>query len=353
MSKYSILTRSALLAKDPEVQRLYHAMAQREAGSDIKLRAQFDRLLRGELEYVRQRAAVITGAGLGAALIEEIAVPIIDLTTAYSAFKTLNVQTPWSGKSRFPVAKVLPDAVAEAPFLTPSSQGTQLTPVATLIGGGEETESRDLPILIEVSNPLLEDERADLSFALPSLMARAAANRVDWAAFSADGTDDIQDGQQTGIFQHGDVASVTAADGHTSVETLDEEDILRTVDATADGALQRGTRWWLAPSIFKKLLRLRDGPGARLVQFQNGQPFLVGSPVTLVGAAPSTNAAGEKILAFGCGDAALVAIRRDIGVMISDGVRFDYNVRQFRAVMRVFCQVLEPTWFSVLKLAAA
>jgi hypothetical protein len=249
MTKHFILTRSALLGKDPEVQRLYSAMAQREPGSDTRLRQRFDGLLRGNLEQVRQRTAVITGAGLGAALVEEIAAAVIDLTTAYSGFKTLNVQTPQSGKARFPVAKVLPDAVAEAPFLTPSSQGTQLTPVATLMGGGEETQSLDLPILIEVSNSLLEDERADLSFALPSLLAKAAANRVDWAAFSADGTDDIQDGGMTGIFRHGEVALVTAAAGHASVEKLSEEDILRTVEATADGALQRGTRWWLREAV--------------------------------------------------------------------------------------------------------
>jgi len=134
---------------------------------------------------------------------------------------------------------------------------------------------------------------------------------------------------------------------------LNEEDLLRTVDAVADAALQRGCRWWVAPALYKKLLRLRDGSGARLVQFVDGKPFLVGSPVELVSVAPAVNAAGNKVLAFGCGDAYLVAVRAEISLVVSDAAKFDYYIRQFRAVARVRCEMMDPSWFSTLKLSAA
>ena len=332
---------------------------------NFMLRRTFDWLGRGEINDVAkrlssalppysQRTAITTGDGVGMGTIPtDAAAFIIELTAMYGAHKTLNVRPATSGRTTFPIVTALPSAVGDCPFVKPASQGTKLSPVATILGSGVATESLDLPVLIEVAIALLEDERADLSYTLPTLMAQAFAQRIDFAAFVADGTDDVQDGGQTGIFAHANVASVVAAATHTQVDTLSEEDLLRTVDAVADAALQRGCRWWVAPALYKKLLRLRDGSGARLVQFVDGKPFLVGSPVELVSVAPAVNAAGNKVMAFGCGDAYLVALRAEISLAVSDTPKFDYNVRQFRAISRVRCQMMDPTWFATLKLAAA
>jgi hypothetical protein len=75
--------------------------------------------------------------------------------------------------------------------------------------------------------------------------------------------------------------------------------------------------------------------------------------VELVAVGPSANVAGSKVLAYGCGDAYLVAIREEIALVVSDAPKFDYNIRQFRAVARVRCEMMDPTWFATLALAAA
>ncbi|HOC57898.1 MAG TPA: phage major capsid protein [Verrucomicrobiota bacterium] len=330
---------------------------------DLNARSALDKLGRGQMQEVARRlgmpawapgtkTAVTTGTGVGAGSVpDEVAALIINLAQTYGAFRTLNVRPAPSGKTTFPVAKLDPGAVGEAPFITPANQGGQLTPVSKVLGTGLETEARELPILVDVANALLDDDRADLGAVLADLFAAAIARRIEWAAFSADGTDDQQDGGQTGIFAHGDVPAVTAAAGHRSVELLQEEDLLKAMDAVADAAQMRRCRWWMHPTHFLKLLRVKDGSGARLVTSEEGEPFLVGRPVTLVASAPSATAAGSKVIAYGCGDAYLVALREELKLVVSDEVKFDCNIRQFRATARVFCGMLDASWFSTLALA--
>jgi HK97 family phage major capsid protein len=321
----------------------------------------FDRMGRGELTDVvkhlrplhpssTNKTAVITGGGFGAGLVPaQAAAFVIELTAEYGAYKTLNVREAGSGKTTFPIATNPPRAA----WISPGNMGSKLTSDGALVGGGIATESRELGALIDVAIPLLEDAKADLSIVLPDLLARAFAAAIDWACFSADGTDDDTDGQQTGIFAHAGVPSVSAAATHYSVQTLLEDDMLRTVDACDDAALTRNPRWWMHPAIYKKLLGLHDGSGAALIKFESGQPYIVGYPVTLVTGAPSANAVGSKVIAFGAGEAYLVAIRSEMTVLASDVPKFNYNIRQFRGITRVRCQMLNASWFSTLKLAVA
>ena len=163
-----------------------------------------------------RRTAITTGDSFGLGTVPtDAAAFIIELTAIYGAYKTLNVRPAAHGRTTFPIATALPSAVGECPFLKPTSQGTNISPVSTIIGSGVATEMLELPVIIEAAIGLLEDERADLSYALPTLMAQAFAQRIDFAAFVADGTDDVQDGGQTGIFAHAGVASVVAAATHT------------------------------------------------------------------------------------------------------------------------------------------
>ncbi len=301
-----------------------------------------------------QRTAITAGdGGFGSGMVpSKVAVLVLGLAQAQAAYRTLNVRPAESGKTTFPAVTENPAAVGEAPFLTPLNHGTKLNSVATVLGGGFETEARDLPILVDVSLSLLDDAKTDFAASLAEAMAGAAGQRIDHAAFAADGTDDVEDGGMVGVFAHGDVAAVTASSAST-VDTLLEEDLLRTIDSVADLALQRGCRWWIHPTLFKKMLRLRDGAGARLVQFEAGEAYLMGHPITLVAAGPSANTAGAKVLAFGCGDGYLVAFRDTIHLAVSDGVKFDFSVLQFRATCRVYCAMMRPSWFATLALAAA
>lgn len=320
----------------------------------------FDRLCHADLKDLGKhlqprssystKTAVISSSGLGASIVPtQAAALVIEISAEYGAFRTLNVIEAGSGKTRFPIATTMPRAA----WISPAAQGTKLTADSTLTGGGIATESRELGVLIEVAIPLIEDSAADLDIVIPSLLGNGIADRIDQTCYSGDGADNELSGGQTGIFSHASVTSVSAANTHTRVESLEVDDLLRTIDACADSALTRAPRWWTHPGIFKKLLRLKDGSGAPLVRFEQGQPYILGYPVTLTTGAPSANVAGAKVICLGSGEAYLVAMLHELQVHASDIPKFDFFVRQFRGIVRVRCEMMEPTWFSTLKLAAA
>lgn len=297
-----------------------------------------------------QKTAVITGSGFGSGLVQtETADYLLAETAASSAYKTLNVRETPTGKTVIPIVTTDPRAA----WIVPGLQGAKIAADGTLVGGGVSTESNELVSLVEIAIPLTQDSGVDLNLAMADLFARAFGTALDWACFSADGSVDEIDGGQTGIFAHADVPSASATATKTSVDRLVEGDLLTCVEACADAALMRTPRWWMHPAIYKKLLRVADGSGRSIIKFPVGQPMLVGYPVTLTLGAPSANTAGSKILAFGEGSAYLVAIRQDIQVMISDAVKFDHDLRLVRAILRVKTKMMQPAWFSTLKLAAS
>ncbi len=294
--------------------------------------------------------ALTTGGLPGSSYVPDFAIDlIIDLMSVYGAYATLNVRLTPSGKTRIPTATAAPAAV----WLKPGSQGTQITADTAFAGAGATTEANTVASVMDVSRELLQDSAVDLSIALPEHIAQAHAKAIDWACYGADGTDDTTDGGQTGIFEHGSVINVSAGAGNTTVAALQAEDFLAAVDAVAVAAIERGPRWWTHPALYRKLLRVKDASGSLLVDFVDGVPHLLGYPISLTSAAPSTDAAGSKVFAFGCGDAFVVAIRKEFEVQVSEGSKFDYNVAQFRAITRAHCLMGAATWFSVLKTAAA
>jgi len=74
--------------------------------------------------------------------------------------------------------------------------------------------------------------------------------------------------------------------------------------------------------------------------------------VVLVAAAPSTDSAGNLVLAFGPGDAYTIQIRDEFLLGTSAGNHFDYNATIFRAIARVHCEMADATSFTILKLHA-
>ena len=315
-------------------------------------------LLRGSVEDAlrrldplapNQRTAVTTGTGIGQGLVpQEVADRVLDLAADYGvALRLCSVVRVNTGRVKVGKITARPQAV----WISAANQATQIGDDALLVGGAASMEARDLAAKVNIAIPAIEDGTI-LTPAIETALGQAFAGAIDWAFLSAAGADDVVDGAQTGIFASADVPSVTAAGGKVSTETLAEEDFLRTIDACANTALQRGARWFVHPAIYKKLLRVRDGSGADLVKLQNGEPYLCSFPVTLAAAAPSTNAASQKVLGFGCPQAYLIIQRRQIEVLLSDAVMFDRNLRQMRAVMRAHGEILDATWFSTLKLSA-
>lgn len=295
-----------------------------------------------------QRTALVTGEGPGAGMVPTFAAETLrELAGLYGAYQTLGVQAAPTGKTVFPLVTSLPTAQ----WFTPLTQGTQLTP-GTIGGSGLSTEARDVVSMVQIARGVLDDTRVNLGVALPALLAQSIAAAVDHAAFAADGTDDDTDGGMTGIFADGNVG-VAEAGSATLAEDLEEEDFLRAMDGVSAAALQRGCRWWMHPDIYRKVLRVQNGAGERLVRFVEGEPTILGCPVTLVVAAPGTNAAGAKVAAFGCGAGYVVGIRDEFYTRVAEnGPGFDFCMVHLKVWTRAVCQMAAADYFRILQLHA-
>lgn len=298
-----------------------------------------------------KKTALTTGLDPGAAMVPTLASEqLVELALASGAYRDLNVISLSTGRSVIPVMTALPGGV----FRQPLSQGTQVPADEALTGEGVSVEANELVTLVPVAIGVIEDARVDFGTWLPQQLAQGLAARIDHAAFAADGDDDGTDGGQTGIFAHDEVPVVEAGTAQSTAE-IEREDLLRVLDAVAPAALQRGCRWFVHPSIYRKLLRVTDGAGAPVVQFgAGGELRILGAPVSLVSAAPSTDAAGEIVLAFGCGQGYAVAMRDDFVVSWSaSGPGFDKHLSYLKCATRVRCEMLNPDYFALLRLKAS
>jgi HK97 family phage major capsid protein len=195
----------------------------------------------------------------------------------------------------------------------------------------------------------------DLAMYLLDLIAQAIAYRLDWAAFSADGTDDVTDGAYTGIAVGGTAA--TAAAGNTTVAELELADFVRCLTTVAAGVLQRNAKWWIHPTIIAKICLVRDANERPIFQLANEAPSgtigsILGYPVVPTGAMPSTDSAGNVVAVFGDPRGCAVGIRKQLNLASSSDFQFDYNRTAFRGVMRAGVQVQLATSFAKLTLPA-
>lgn len=300
---------------------------------------------------VNARDGITQGVAIGAppTLVGDDFIALVSQNAAHS---TLNVQIVDGPKTSIPIVTGTPSGALEAPWLKFAAQGAQMSPVATVLGGGATTELRENPILIEVSNALDEDAGPLWGRIARDRLANGHRNSLDLACVKSDGTDDATNGGFTGLFGSAEITAVEAAATRTRLALLEEEDLLRTMDAVAPAALERGCRWWMNSAVYLQLLRMKTSGGVRLVEFGAGVPTLFGSPITITAAAPSTDSAGEKVLCFGCGAGYLVAIHRNISLLVTEAPRFDFNNRLYRSVLRAYCGLLDATWFATLKLAS-
>lgn len=228
-----------------------------------------------------------------------------------------------------------------------------------------------LAVYLTVARELLADSTVDLSSYILRQMAQSMSYGLDYAAFAAGGVANQADAGYYGIFNAGTVnasAISTAAAGNTSISKLDLEDWVNVLTTVSPQVLKRNPRWWMNPQIVAKCALVRDKQGRSLFQTmleapvgKPGQPGGIGSilgyPVTVTNAAPSTDAASAKVAAFGDPQGQAVGIRADLELATSDDIKFAENMRAFRALMR--CGVKQRSSgaglvpFAVLTLPAA
>lgn len=276
---------------------------------------------------------------------------IYDTLLSYGAFRTLDVQQ-FSAKTtevRIKTARAAMAFVDEAAAIGADSTkaGSKLTVTAKKLAG-----------LISVSSELLEDDNTGVEADVIADFMEALAYKLDWIAFTADGTADATDGGFTGMFSGGTAAA--AASGNVSIATLDYEDFLRCLTTVDAAVLTRAsTKWWTHPTLLAKFLGLKDLNGRPLflsaidAPSYGGIGSILGYGVVPTGAAPSADTTSSKIACFGDGNAQAIRIRRDFRFDRSEQWAFDTDEITFRATARAASKTKIATAIAVLTNAAS
>lgn len=211
---------------------------------------------------------------------------------------------------------------------------------------------------IGISNELIEDSDVDITAHVTTKFARAVGYRLDWSCLAADGTSDTTDGGYTGIFVGGTAA--VAASANVSIATLDFEDVLATLLAVDASVLTKpGSSWWIHPAVLVQLLQIKDGNGRPIFLPSTSAPAaggigtLLGYPIRLAHAAPSTDGVSKVVGVFGDPMGLGVALRRDLEIATSDQAKFTEDETVVRARARGAVKVKAATAFGMLKTAAS
>jgi HK97 family phage major capsid protein len=303
------------------------------------------------LELTPEQRTAITGvdSGVGQAVSpQETAAAIYDVLLQYGQWATLGVM-PVGGRTQ-----IIP-LITGRPTAYWVASGAQITEGA-VTGSSVTLTIKEAAAWIPVALGVLDDAELDLSAWILEQLGQAVAYRLDWACFAADGTNDTTDGAYTGIAVGGTAA--TAGTGNTTVATLELEDFLRCLTTVDAGVLSRPAKWWIHPQILAKIAGIKDSNGRPL--FQNAleapAPGAIGSilgyPVVVTGAMPSTDAANKVVAVFGDPQGCAVGIRKQFDFARSTDFQFDYHREAFKVVVRAGTVIKTATAFAMLKTAA-
>ena len=214
-----------------------------------------------------------------------------------------------------------------------------------------------IAVLLNISLQLLDDAEYDIAEEVMRDFMEAYAYRVDYAALQADETADGDNGGMTGVFEGGTAA--TAADGNTTMETLDFEDFTNCLLTVDPAVLTRAARWWLHPQILVRSLHVKDDNGRPIfltaieAPTVGGIGSIVGYPVTPAFAAPTSNTAGDGVAVFGDPLGNVIGMRKDYKFESSDDHKWNALQRSYRGYGRVCNKIRRAEAFAVLTLAAS
>jgi HK97 family phage major capsid protein len=305
-----------------------------------------------QLSLRPEAKALLESSTPGSTMINaELARDVYDVLGTYGAWSSLGVRSVGTYLQKLPVKTARPVAYW---LLT---GGGQITPDSTKAGTSVDLNVLDIGVLLAVAKALVEEAELDVVQDILDDFGEACAYRLDWSAFAADGTSDVTDGGFTGIASGGTAA--TAANGNTTTEKLDLEDFVRCLTTVASGVLGRPCKWWIHPTILAKICLIKDANGRPIFQnaleapAPNAIGSILGYPVVLTEAMPSTDSAGNVVAVFGDPQGCAVGVRKQFEFAASDSFYFDYNQIAYRGIMRAGVAIRRATAFAKLTLAAA
>lgn len=276
---------------------------------------------------------------------------IYDTLLTYGVWNTFAVRNMGTKTTKMPVKT----ARASAGFIL--TENTAIPDDATKAGTSVNLVVEIIASLLGVSYSLLQDSEIDVTADVMSDFAESYAFRLDYAALAADGTADYNNGGMTGIF-NGGTAAVAGAGG-VSVATLKLGDFIKCLTTVDPGVLQRPAKWWIHPTILAGICGIVDLNGRPIFQTALEAPApgaigsILGYPVVVAGAAPSTNAINSKVAAFGDPNGQVVGIRSDFVFEASDQFRWSALQRTFRGWGRAGVKIRRSQAFAILTTAAA
>jgi HK97 family phage major capsid protein len=308
-------------------------------------------------EPVLQRLKAITGRALGedsspgSTLIDDqLSKEIYDTLAMYGKWNTLGVRRMGTKQTKLPIKTVRPIALV---LLT---EADTLTDDANKAGTSVTLEVELIACLLNVSMQLIQDSELDIAADVLNDFLEAFNYRLDFLSFAADGTANTTHGGMTGLFQFGTAAN--AAAGNTLVESMQLDDFVRCLTTVDSGVLTRPCNWWMHPQIMARTTLVRDANGRSIFQTAleaptRGVGSILGYPVQLVEAAPSTNAAASKVAAFGDPNSIVVGPRTDFAFEASDHHRWNTFERSFRGTGRAGVKGRRATGSAILTTANA
>ncbi len=324
---------------------------QRILASEEK-RAAFNAAVRNACRVPVQTRDLGESSSPGSTLIApELAHEIYNSLARYGAWSTLGVRRLGTLLTMYPVKT----ARSTANFVL--TEGGAIAPDTSRAGSTVNLTVQVIGALLSVSRQLLEDADFDLTADILDDFVEAFNLRLDYAAFAANGTADATNGGMTGIFNAATAA--TAATGGTTIGALKVDDFVNVLTTVDSGVLNRACAWWVHPQTLARIVTVKDGIGRPIFLTANEAPTpsgigtILGYPVHLVYAAPTTNTAGSTVAVFGDPQAAIVGLRTDFAFEASDEYLWNTYQRSFRGIGRAGVAIRKPSALAALKLAAS
>jgi HK97 family phage major capsid protein len=283
---------------------------------------------------------------------------IYDTLSEYGEYTTLEVLPVGARTNLLPVATARPTFYwLGAGTGGAHAEGSAITEGA-LAGSSVTLSIQTLAVYLTVARELLQDSSVDMAPYIMRQLLQSLAYGLDWVAFAADGTADQTDAGYYGLFyaasENTELAAAATA-GNTTMEATELEDWQRVLLTVNPIVLRRKANWWMHPQMLIRTLAVRDKNGRPLFQTYTEAPqpggigSILGYPVKLPLAAPSTNSAGAPVAVFGDPMGKTIGIRQDMEFATSDDIKFAENMRAFRGLVRAGSQTKTTTGSTTLK----
>ncbi len=291
-----------------------------------------------------------TAAAVGETVVDEL----FDLLALNGAWARLGVVPTFGKSSKFPVMTALP-----AGLFIPT-EGGALNDDAVTAGTSVTGDTALCGALLTISNEWMQDASVDISDQFLEAFEQALNERLDYAVFQGDGTDDSTNGKITGIIPAVTTAATTlytAGAGETTVQAVTRGSLVGLISSVDGPAMQRGPRFFGHPNFVGPMLNISDDARRPVLKTALEEPSdemfsLCGFPLTLSGGLPSTNAAATKVLVFGAGRAYGVGLRKEFELQAAPHTKFNLNCTVIRALIRAGGKMRRASGMAVLKTAA-